>query len=237
MCVLLTLFVCLLSGLTSLRGMFTRFLSSASPPVFVSLWFSPSMCLSLYFSPPSLSICPSVYVSFSFGPPTQNSRFNSEGVFFWLITLGIFPPRVWTLFLGGVLFLDLGAGESHANYPGYWLLQHRSCDLHEVTFSSNAQTFATFFWKTINSAAFSSASLSCTFFFLSCYTTPSLFLWLLSSHKQRRFTAKRMKGVWGTTGKIVGVFSRSKGFTCLLICSYSKQSRVWRRVWVTRMRC
>lgn len=52
-----------------------------------------------------------------------------------------------------------GAGESRANYPGYWLLQRTDCDLHEVTFSSNVQTFATFFWKTINSPAFSSASL------------------------------------------------------------------------------
>lgn len=72
--------------------------------------------------------------------------------------------RLWTR-----LPLLHQAGESHPNYLNYWLLWLPGCDLHEVTFSSNMQTFATFFfWKTINSAALSSAPL-----FLR-YTTPSL---------------------------------------------------------------
>lgn len=99
-----------------------------------------------------------------FGPPTQNTRFNSEGwwffslllllflflrlFFLWLITLGIFPAFEHP-FLGGgggdsdsSISPTVHAGESHANYPGYWLPRRRGCDLHEVTFSSNIQTFA-----------------------------------------------------------------------------------------------
>lgn len=102
-----------------------------------------------------------------FGPPTQNTRFNSEGwwvffpsvfffffffsVFFflWLITLGIFPPFEHPSLGGGggddsdsSISPTVHAGECHANYPGYWLPRRTGCDLHEVTFSSNIQTFA-----------------------------------------------------------------------------------------------
>lgn len=70
-------------------------------------------------------------------------------LFLWLITLGIFPAFEHP-FLGGggggdsdsSISPTVHAGESHANYPGYWLPRRTGCDLHEVTFSSNIQTFA-----------------------------------------------------------------------------------------------
>lgn len=125
----------------------------------------PSMCLSpLHLPFLDLPLC--LCVCF-FGPPTQNTRFNSEGwcffpffffffvVFFRLITLGIFPAFEHS-FLGSdgsgrddsdsSISPTVHAGESHANYPGYWLPRRRGCDLHEVTFSSNIQTFAPLFF-------------------------------------------------------------------------------------------
>lgn len=150
--------VCLPSGLTSLEGMFARFLFfCALLPCVCFSDFPPSMCLSplhLPFFVLPLCLC----VSF-FGPPTQNTRFNSEELcffspffpsfsssFFQLITLGIFPAFEHPFLSGGAGGSDnsdssisptVHAGESHANYPGYWLLRRRGCDLHEVTFSSN----------------------------------------------------------------------------------------------------
>lgn len=185
--------------------MFTRFLFfRVSFCVCLSDFLHP--CVSLLHLSSSLYL-PLCLCVFFFGPPTRNSRFNSEGFFFffWLITLGIFPAfERSSLAARSSSISACDAGESHANYPGYWLLQSRGCDLHEVTFSSNVQTFATFFWKTINSSAFSSTSLLYPLF-LSLHHSLSLFLWLLSSHKQGRFTAKRVRAVQG--GEIVGVFS------------------------------
>lgn len=179
--------------------------SSASPSVFASLIFSIHVSRFFISLPPS--ICPSVYVSFSLVLPLETPDLTLKAFFFffWLITLGIFPAfERSSLAARSSSISACDAGESHANYPGYWLLQSRGCDLHEVTFSSNVQTFATFFWKTINSSAFSSTSLLYPLF-LSLHHSLSLFLWLLSSHKQGRFTAKRVRAVQG--GEIVGVFS------------------------------
>lgn len=167
------------------------------------LWFPPSMCLFFASSPflflsAPLSMCLFLWSSHSKTPDLTPKVF-------WLITLGIFPAFERSSSAAHSSSISAcGAGESHANYPSYWLLQHRGCDLHGVTFSSNVQTFATFFWKTIKSAAFSTASLLYPLFLL-LHHSLALFLWLLSSHKQRRFTARRLRGVQG--GEIVGVFS------------------------------
>lgn len=123
--------VCLLSGLTSLGGMFTRFLFFRVSFCVCLSDFSPSMCLCLLHLP--FSICPSVYVSVSLVLPLKTPDLTLRvffffllGIFFlffWLITLGIFPAFEHP-FLGSALFLDISrhhAGESHANYPSYWL--------------------------------------------------------------------------------------------------------------------
>lgn len=75
-------------------------------------------------------------------------------LFFWLIILGIFPPFEHPFLCGGgggdsdsSISPTVHAGESHANYPGYWLPRRRGHDLHEVTFSSNIQTFAPLFFS------------------------------------------------------------------------------------------
>lgn len=154
----------------------------------LSLWFF-SIHVSLFFISLSLSICPSVYVSFSLVLPLKTPDLTLKVLFFffffWLITLGIFPAFERSSSAACSSSISAyGAGESHANYPGYWLLQRRGCDLHEVTFSSNVQTFATFLWKTINSAAFPSASLLYPLF-LSLHHSLSLFLWLLSSQTEK----------------------------------------------------
>lgn len=178
----------------------------------LSLWFflHPRVSLlHLSLCPFCLSMCLLLLVH-----PLKNSRFNSEEVF-WLITLGIFPPSPFAFERSSSAARSssisaCGAGESHANYPGYWLLQRRGCDLHEVTFSSNVQTFATFFWKTINSGCFLVCFPPRTLFFSTLHHSLSLFLWLLSSHKHRRFTAKRVRAVQG--GETVGVFSVASGY-------------------------
>lgn len=103
LCVCAANVVCLPSGLTSLGGMFTRF-----------LFFCVSFCVRLSdFLHPCvfllhLSFCPSVYVSFSLVLPLRTPDLTLEVFvfFFWLITLGIFPAFERS-FLGGVLFLDL----------------------------------------------------------------------------------------------------------------------------------
>lgn len=129
-CELLTLFVCLLSGVTSPRKLFAPlpFLSSG-------------VCLPDL--PPRVRLCllPLRRFVFFFGPPTHNSRFNSGFLVnhTWNLhrRLNVLPRR-------RVLPRSAcAAQESGANYPGYWLLRHRRCDLHEVTFISNTQTFAT----------------------------------------------------------------------------------------------
>lgn len=158
-----------------------------------------------------------------FGPPTQNTRFNSEGwwffslllllflrlflrlFFLWLITLGIFPAFEHP-FLGGgggdsdsSISPTVHAGESHANYPGYWLPRRTGCDLHEVTFSSNIQTFAPLlfffssFWQTINRAAFSAGASFAAAAPLPRSLAP--FLRLLSSQKQGRIYCQNLCGV------------------------------------------
>lgn len=122
-------------------------------------------CVSLRFIS-LFSICPSVYVSVSLVLPLKTPDLTLKGgvffpssffsffffvfLFFRLITLGIFPAFEQPFLGGGGGGSDsdssipptVHTGESHANYPGYWLPQRRGCDLHEVTFSSNIQTFA-----------------------------------------------------------------------------------------------
>lgn len=198
MCVLLTLFVYQVSWPRWEECSLVSFSFQIS---FGVLWFSPSMplCLCLFF----------------FGPPTQ----NTEDLFFWfgfffLVNHTWILSRLWTH-----LALLHQAGESHPNYLNYWLLWLPGCDLHEVTFSSNMQTFATFFfWKTINSAALSSASL----FFFALHHSLSHFLWLLSPYKQRKFTAKRVRHVHG--GEIVAIFFKFNFWSDnLLIDGYSSR--------------
>lgn len=137
------------------------------PCVFFLLFF-------LLFLSPSLS-APLSVSRFLFGPPTQNSRFNSGGSL-WLITLGILPS-VWTL---PPLQRALPR-QSRTNDPGYWLLpaqeprftwgdiQFKWADLHNLIF---------FLWKTINSDASSPYS-----FFLPL-TSPLLTLLLVIVYAQ-----------------------------------------------------
>lgn len=140
---------------------------------------------------------------FLFGPPTQNSRFNSGS--FSVNHTWNFPRFLNASSSANTFLLDLllGCRRDCALIipPVIGFPKHRSCDLHEVTFSSNTQTFATFFSGKQLTVPLSLLPLSLSlpyllFFPLARHRSlpASLFLWLLSSHKQTRFTAKRMKG-------------------------------------------
>lgn len=80
--------------------------------------------------------------------------------------------------------------------PVIGFFQRRSRDLHEVTFSSNEQTFATLFSFSGKQLTLLLALLVTSFYPPASLHHSPLFFWLLSLHKQRRFTAKWVKGVW-----------------------------------------
>lgn len=122
--------------------------ASASPS---AICVAPSALLHPCVSPifhlsPCLS-APLPMCLFLFGPPTQNSRFNSGG--FSVNHTWNLPRFLNASSSANALLLDLllGCRRDCALIipPVIGFPKHRSCDLHEVTFSSNTQTFATFF--------------------------------------------------------------------------------------------
>lgn len=199
MCVLLTLLVCLPRGLTSLRGMFTRFLYFCVS-FCVCLWFSFLLCIYLSFSILALSVYESFFFTLSLSLSLWSSHSKTPDLTLEVLLVNHTwsLPRVWTLFLG---MHALPRSDSFANDP--WLLAAPAQELWftwgDIQFKTT-QTFATFLsWKQLT-VAVSNFFLSR---FLLLRTPPPLFLWLLSSHKQWRFTAKRMMGVWRARCKIV----------------------------------
>lgn len=86
----------------------------------------------------TLFFTPSVYVSFSLVLPLHSKCWKI--FYFFLVN----HTRILSNLCTHLPWI-CQAGESHPNYPNYWLLRLPGCDLHEVTFSSNMQTFATFF--------------------------------------------------------------------------------------------
>lgn len=166
------------------------------------------MCLSLWYI--SLFFFFSLYLPlclcvFSFGPPTQDSRFNSEG---FLVN------HTWNL------PLSLNALPRQRVLPrSVRAVQERVPLIIPVIGFSNAEAVIYMRWHSVQTCRplqpFSGKQLTAplsrlppshTLFFSLATPLPlSLFLWLLSSHKQRRFTAKRVRGVQG--GVAIGVFS------------------------------
>lgn len=173
LCVCAANVVCLPSGLTSLGGMFTRF-----------LFFCVSFCVRLSdFLHPCvfllhLSFCPSVYVSFSLVLPLRTPDLTLEVFlcFFFLVNHTWNLPCVWTLFpWRRVVPRSLR------------VMQERVTLIIPVIGFSNAEAVIYMRWHSVQTcrpsqpffsgkqltALLSPLPLSCTLFF-SRYTTPSL---------------------------------------------------------------
>lgn len=167
--------VCLPRGLTSVGGMFTGFLLFQIS--FSVLWFSPWRSFFLF-----RSLC--LWFVF-FGPPTQNSCFGGGNHMCILSLLSTHLPRQ----------------ESHPNYLNYCFPQ--TARLYTRRHSvQTCRPLQLFFWKTINSAGLSSASL---FFFFALHHSLFHFLRLLSSHKQKKNLQPKEWGLC-TEKPIVGIF-------------------------------
>lgn len=182
--------------------MFARFLS------FICLWFSPSTCLSFTFIP--LSVCPSLVL------PLINPDLTLKVFcFFFPVNHTWSLPHVWALLFLGSAPSSMCVQERVALIiPSYWLLQHAGAVIymrwHSVQTHRPSQPFS---GKQLTAPL--SALLPCTLLFSPQRSSSTLFLWLLSSHKHRRFTAKdreRQNG-WGVIAFwLIGSYSSERSF-------------------------
>lgn len=175
MCVLLTLFVYRVAWPRWEECSLVSF-SSRSPSVFCDFNHT---CLPLF-----LSIGPSAYVSFSLVLPLKTLKIIFC-LFFWLITRGFFRVFERTFLCYAkqerviLIIWFIGFSDSQAVIYMRW---------HSV---QTCRPLQPFFWKTINSAALSSASL-----FFALHHSLSHFLWLLSPHKQKIYSQKTEACAW-----------------------------------------